>query len=176
MDLNRNRQPFRPQIIPWIVEMEKVLGLHEVRDRAKLAAWLKSDGKTLGDPSKLPWCGDAMDTALALALPQEPRPGDLGKNPYWALNWQYLGKETRPVYGAIGVFKRTSGGHVGILIGEDATSYRVLGGNQSDSVSRTWVRKDQFVGARWPAGMRNPLTPLPRLKRDGSLASDAALQ
>jgi len=50
--------------LPWMVEAKKVMGLHENRDRAVLAKWLKSDGKTLGDPSKLPWCGDFVDTAI----------------------------------------------------------------------------------------------------------------
>jgi len=27
--------------LPWITEGETVLGLHEVRDNAKLSAWLK---------------------------------------------------------------------------------------------------------------------------------------
>jgi hypothetical protein len=112
--------------LPWVREMQAVHGLHEVRDRAKLAAWLRSDGKTLGDPSKLPWCGDAIDTAIARALPNEPRPDDLGKNPYWALNWLFLGVKTSPVYGAIGAFKRPGGGHVGILMAQDKGAFLVL--------------------------------------------------
>lgn len=155
-------------VIPWIVEFEKVLGWHETRDRDRLSRWLRSDGKTLGDPSKLPWCGDAMQTALLLALPDEPMPGDLGKNPYWALNWCFLGAECPPCYGAIGVFKRPSGGHVGVLIGQDATSYRVLGGNQSDAVTRdAWISKDRFREARWPLRFRNPRVALPMLRRGG---------
>ncbi len=155
-------------IVPWIVEFEKVLGWHEVRDRDRLARWLRSDGKTLGDPSKLPWCGDAMDTALALALPDEPRPGDLGKNPYWALNWQFLGRKCPPCFGAVGVFKRTSGGHVGVLIGQDDTAYHVLGGNQSDAITRTWIDKKRMVDARWPLRAHNPRFPLPQLSRGGA--------
>lgn len=164
-------------IMPWAAELEKVLGWHEVRDRERLSKWLRSDGKTLGDPTKLPWCGDAMDTALYLALPDEPRPGDLGKNPYWALNWQFLGKKCPPCLWAIGVFKRPSGGHVGVLIGQDKTSYRVLGGNQSDGVTRDcWIDKKQLVDARWPLRAANPRVALPFVGRDGKpLASDGAL-
>lgn len=149
--------------------MQKVLGWHEVRDREKLSRWLRSDGKTLGDPSKLPWCGDAVDTAIALALPNEPRPGDLGKNPYWALNWQFLGVKTRPVFGAIGVFKRPSGGHVGFLIGEDAGAYLVLGGNQSNEINdKAWIDKKRMVDCRWPSTFKNPNTPLPKRSRGGA--------
>lgn len=161
-------------MISWVTEMEKMLGLHETRDRARLSAWLRSDGKTLGDPSKLPWCGDAVDTALALALPQEPRPGDLGKNPYWALNWLWLGSEVKPCFGAILVFKRPEGGHVGFAVGQDATHFYVLGGNQGDSITKTWIAKDRCRGIRWPSTARNPAIALPSLKRSGAVSTNEA--
>lgn len=154
-------------LIPWVVELEKVLGWHETRDRDRLSRWLRSDGKTLGDPSKLPWCGDAVDTALNLGLPQEPRPGDLGKNVYWALNWQFLGKTSPACYGAVGVFMRPGGGHVGFLVGQDSGAYMVLGGNQSDSVSRAWIDKKRCVAIRWPSTFPNPRAELPVLGRNG---------
>ena len=77
--------------LPWMLEAKKVNGLHEVSDKAALSKWLKSEGRTLGDPTKLPWCGDFVDTAMSLGLPGEPRPGPLGQNPYWALNWLHFG-------------------------------------------------------------------------------------
>jgi uncharacterized protein (TIGR02594 family) len=160
--------------IPWITEFEKVMGWHEVRDHDRLAKWLRSDGVTLGDPAKLPWCGDAVDTALHLALPNEPRPGDLGKNPYWALNWMYLGSECRPCFGAIAAFKRPSGGHVGILVGQSATEYRVLGGNQSDAIGYTWIAKTRCEAVRWPSTFKNPNTPLSLMRRDGAISTNEA--
>jgi len=153
--------------VPWVRELAAVLGWHETRDHARLAAWLRSDGKTLGDPAQLPWCGDAMDTALARALPGEARPGDLGKNPYWALNWLWLGREVRPCYGAIAAFKRPSGGHVGVLIGQTKTQYQVLGGNQGDSVSIVLIAKDRCRGVRWPTSYANPNIPLPQVQAAG---------
>lgn len=160
--------------IPWVNELEAVLGWHEVRDRAKLSAWLRSDGKTLGDPAKLPWCGDAADTALARALPDEPRPGDLGRNPYWALNWSYLGKACQPCFGAFAAFKRPSGGHIGVLVAQDATHYQVLGGNQGDTVSRVWISKDRCKAIRWPLTFVNPRLPLPAINRSGRVSEDEA--
>jgi len=168
--------PIKLPILPWMVELEKVLGLHEARDREKLAKWLKSEGSTLGDPSKLPWCGDAVDTSMELALPNEPRPGDLGKNPYWALNWQFFGVKTTPFYGAVGAFKRTSGGHVGYLIGQNKTHYRVFGGNQSDAVTKdAWIDKKQLVDVRWPSTFKNPRAPLPFYTMDRKPAGDRDL-
>lgn len=42
----------------WITEAKTALGRNEARDRSWLMDWLKRDGRSLGDPSKNPWCGD----------------------------------------------------------------------------------------------------------------------
>lgn len=136
--------------LPWITEMKSVFGLHEIRDNAELKRWLRSDGKTLGDPKALPWCGDATETAIKNTLPNEPFTGKLGQNPYWARNWLYFGKEVPPTYGAVLIFSRGSGGHVGFAVGEDSDSYYVLGGNQGNTVSIVRIDKDRLLGARWP--------------------------
>ncbi len=150
--------------LPWIVEAKKVFGKHEVRDKAFLQKYLKSDGKTLGDPSALPWCGDFIETVIKNSLPTEPFTGELGKNPYWARNWALFGKTTTPCYGAIGVFVRPGGGgHVGILIGEDSTDYYVLGGNQGDSVSVTRIDKSRIIASRWPSTYKATNKQLPKL-------------
>ena len=158
--------------LPWMRETAAVLGWHEVRDRARLTAFLRSDGRALGDPSKLPWCGDLADTVLFLALPAEPRPGKLGENPYWALNWAEFGVPCLACYGAVGVFKRktaTGGvaGHVGFLVGQSDTHYRVLGGNSGDAVAAIWVAKAKCVAIRWPKTFANPKTALPVVKQTG---------
>lgn len=57
-------------------------------------------------------------------------------NALWARNWATWGKGvTKPMLGDVLVFPRGLGGHVCIYVGEDATHYHVLGGNQSDAVS-----------------------------------------
>ncbi len=117
-----------------------------------LKEFLKSDGKTVGDPAKIPWCGDFVQTCLALALPREPLP----PNPYGAINWLKFGKSSKPKKGAVLVFWRGNPngwqGHVGFYVGEDATHYHVLGGNQSDMVSITKIAKNRLRadGIRWP--------------------------
>jgi uncharacterized protein (TIGR02594 family) len=173
MGLGSNVRVVLPDL-PWIEAGLAVYGLHEVRDHKALSAWLKSEGRTLGSPAKLPWCGDYVDTAIALALPSEPRPGKLGENPYWALNWEFFGKPSPECFGAVAAFKRPGGGHVGFLVGQDATSYRVLGGNQGDAVSYTWILKTRCKHIRWPATYKNPAVPLPRMTRDGALSQNEA--
>ncbi|BCH23502.1 hypothetical protein [Mesorhizobium sp. L-8-3] len=43
---------------PWIAIARAKIGQHEKIYNKKLRDWLKSDGHALGDPAKLPWCGD----------------------------------------------------------------------------------------------------------------------
>jgi len=50
------------------------------------------------------------------------------------------------------VFDRAGGGHVGFYVGEDLTSYDVLGGNQGDRVSIMRLEKSRCVARRWPIG------------------------
>ena len=137
--------------LPWITEAKTALGRHEARDRSWLMDWLKRDGRSLGDPSKTPWCGDFVETCIRIALPDEPLLGALGSNPYWARNWLLFGQATKPIPWAVLVFERGSGGHVGFAVGRDDTHFHVLGGNQSDAVTIARLAKSRLLGARWPA-------------------------
>ena len=160
--------------VPWMNEAAKHIGLHEVTHFAKLSAFLRSDGKALGDPRKLPWCGDFVDTCLRLTLPDEPRPGALGVNPYLARNWMLLGHGPPPRFGAVVVFWRGSprglSGHVGFAVAWDAARRRikVRGGNQSNSVSDAWLDTSRMLGCRVPATYGKPLPALPGLSSKGA--------
>lgn len=139
--------------LPWINEINKVLGLHEVRDNKVLTEWLKSDGHALGDPAKLPWCGDAAETAIRRALPEEIFPPALDDNPYWARNWAQFGRPCDLVYGAAVSFVRPGGGgHIGFLVGisADGKLLRVRGGNQSNALNDTWIAASRLLASRWP--------------------------
>jgi hypothetical protein len=50
------------------------------------------------------------------------------------------------------VFARKGGGHVGFYVGEDATAYHVLGGNQGNAVNVMRIAKDRCIAIRWPEG------------------------
>lgn len=154
-----------PGPLPWITEAKAALGRHEARDRSWLMDWLKRDGRTLGDPSKNPWCGDFVETCIRVALPDEPLLGALGSNPYWARNWLQFGQEVQPIPGAVLIFERGSGGHVGFVIGQDDTHFYILGGNQSDAVTIARVAKTRLMGARWPATVPPRAQRLPTMKR-----------
>ncbi len=159
---------------PWYSIALRKMGLNEVRDKAALMFFLKSDGNALGDPSKLPWCGDFVETCVALALPKEP----MVDNPYYALNWLRFGKPLgkNDFYrGAVAVFQRDGGGHVAFVAGHDATTVHTLGGNQSNSVSISKVAKARLVGLRWPATYPFPTgNPLPETSFDGTITTNEA--
>lgn len=139
-------------VAPWLDLLISKKGLREREDNAELRKFLASDGHTLGDPAKNPWCGDLMETCLALTLPNEKLPG----NPYLAANWATWGQFIKPTRGAIMSFWRgspTSGlGHVAAYDSESEHAYNVWGGNQHDTISKTSIAKDRLRknGSRWP--------------------------
>ena len=135
---------------PWMALAIRKKGLHEKRDNADLRAFLKSDGKTLGDPASLPWCGDFVETCIAVSLPDAVLP----TNPYLARNWLKFGATVTTCFGSVLVFWRGSrngtSGHVGFYYSEDDDHYHVLGGNQTDMICVTKLTKDRLLGARLP--------------------------
>lgn len=158
---------------PWVALAKKKMGLHEVRNNAELKAFLKSDGHALGDPAKLPWCGDFVETCIAVSLPREP----MIANPYWALNWLKFGVEvpkTKPVMGAVGVKSRDGGGHVFFIVGHDKTHFHALGGNQSNTVSIVKIAKSDVKGLRFPSTYPMPAAAMPITTFNGQLAGSEA--
>ncbi|MBX9456115.1 MAG: peptidoglycan-binding protein [Rhizobium sp.] len=101
----------RETMPPWMAELHRRMGLHEVRDNAALTAFLKV-GRWLGNPRDLPWCGDAVESVIAKTLPQEALPA----NPFLAQAWASFGTDVaQPIFGAIGVIRwSASTGHVAL--------------------------------------------------------------
>lgn len=157
--------------IPWIKEAEKVIGLHEVMNHDALSAWLRCNSPTVGDPAKLPWCGDFVETAIKLALPKEKVPA----NPYLARNWADWGEDATRRYGAVIVFWRGrragTQGHVGFAtaIDEARGLVEVLGGNQGNEVSRAWLGMDRILAWRAPKGWASKM-PIIGVRSSGSAA------
>jgi uncharacterized protein (TIGR02594 family) len=148
---------------PWFELALRKKGLHEETNFKELSQFLKSDGRTLGDPRALPWCGDFVETCIAVTLPGEPLP----TNPYLARNWLKFGASVKPTFGSVLVFwrgsKQGTSGHVGFAAGENASSYYVLGGNQSNAVTVAPIAKSRLLGARWPNSAPRPEVHLPKM-------------
>lgn len=132
-----------------ISEALKEYGTLEVKGPGncpKIIAWAKEVGlERVYTADSIAWCGLFMATIAKRA--GKPLP----KDPLWALNWAKFGTEAgQPSLGDVLTFTRDGGGHVGLYVAEDKTTYHVLGGNQSDSVSITRVLKKRLYRARRP--------------------------
>lgn len=123
----------------------------------KVPAWYDDDDKA--------WCALAVNRwLLACDLPLSGTGFDLLR----AHSFTSWGSPLpAPVLGAVLVFKRDGGFHVGFCTGELGPAWRVLGGNQGNAVSEVWLPKDRLVASRWPAGV-----PLPAVV-PGSLLAEA---
>jgi uncharacterized protein (TIGR02594 family) len=139
----------------WLRAARAKLGTKEAAGSANsptILGWAKRLGtKVLGiiyNSDSVPWCG----VFLAYCLQEdgiEPAPIAVR-----ATSWSTWGLALRPerlAPGAVLVFERPGGGHVGFYVGEDAKAYHVLGGNQGDAVSIARIAKDRCVARRWPA-------------------------
>lgn len=170
LGFNTEVEPLRT---PWINEVNRHMGWHELRNRTSLIAWLRSGGGIVGDPTKLPWCADLVETAIKLTLPDEPFPGKVGVNPYYSLNWLDFGIKTEPCFGAIAIFVRPGGGHIAFLVGYDPVRkrYRIRGGNQSDSICDCWIDASRLRGCRWPVTYSGPRSSLPIMNSKGAVIS-----
>ena len=85
--------------------------------------------------------------------------GMRGTDSAWALTWENWGREIdEPRLGAIAVFSRDDGGHVGFLLKDLGDKVRILGGNQSNTVKAAEFPKNgrhggqryKLKGYRWP--------------------------
>ena len=91
-------------------------------------------------------------------------------------NWGNAIAKDDAKLGDVLTFTRTGGGHVGLYIGEDKDSFCVLGGNQGDAVSFTWIAKSRLhsvsrspIKIGQPANVRKIF-----LKRSGALSTNEA--
>lgn len=144
----------------WMREARRYLGLREIVGKGSnptIMGWAKRLGGWVASfytDDDIPWCGLALAAWVAITMPEEPLPS----NPLGALNWRTFGIAlSTPSLGAILVFTRSGGGHVGLYVGEDATHFHVLGANQSNSVSITRIEKSRLAATRWPKTAGNPV-------------------
>jgi uncharacterized protein (TIGR02594 family) len=139
----------------WLRAARAKLGTREAAGAANsptIMGWAKKLGtKVLGiayNADSVPWCG--VFVAACLAEDSIPAAPIAVRAKAWA-DWGQALRPDRLAPGAVLVFERPGGGHVGFYVGEDATAYHVLGGNQGDRVSIMRLEKSRCVARRWPA-------------------------
>lgn len=133
----------------WFGEAKKHLGVKEIpgpKHNTKIQSWLARLGAWWRD-DETPWCGVFVAHCM--------REANLPVPQHWmrARAWADYGSNLRATHvapGAILVFSRQGGGHVGFYAGEDANFYFVLGGNQSNEVNIAKIAKARCIAIRWP--------------------------
>jgi uncharacterized protein (TIGR02594 family) len=129
---------------PWIEEANKYLGQN--RDNiSDMLTVVKTGMQVSDDMNANTW--DGLFVAFVFS--------QIGKvpvtSPVQALNWLSFGTVlTKPTEGCLVVFANARANHVGFYLGEDETSYSVLGGNQNDTVSVINIPKTGNATFVWP--------------------------
>lgn len=144
---------------PWVVEGLKHMGLKEIvgpKHNPTILGWIKDLGGWFTD-DETPWCGTFQAMCMKACGIEVPQ------HWYRAKAWADWGKSTVPCFGAVAVFGRQGGGHVGMMMGASSTHYYILGGNQGNAVSITPIRRGRFLAARWPAGVPARFVALPSM-------------
>jgi len=147
---------------PWMIEARSKMGVKEIPG-PRHNNWIAKGWKRLGaswfSTDETPWCGFYVAHCLDAAGLPIVGGGLFARAKAW-LKW---GKASVDCYGAIVVFGRKGGGHVGFLVGQSTKHYYVLGGNQRNAVNIMPLAKSRALGFRWPSGEVNPNKKLPRM-------------
>lgn len=155
----------------WLRVAKSFDGLKEIRGPKhnktiigwldKLKAWWRDD--------ETPWCG--VFVAHCMQDAGLPYPSLYMRARSWA-DYGALLRPDRLAPGAILVFERAGGGHVGFYVGEDSQFYYVLGGNQANAVNVMRLGKTRLVASRWPRG--EPVTGRPVFMSGGNISTNEA--
>lgn len=149
----------------WLQIAESKVGVREVpgpKSNPEILSWIRDDlGFDWYKDDATPWCAGFVNWCLKEA-------GEATTNSLMARSFLNYGNMTKPKPGAILVFKRgkAPSGHVGFYNGETKTHFRVLGGNQGNSVSEKLYPKSELIGVRWPGRARKS-----RIVQGGMLAA-----
>lgn len=159
-----------------LVEALKLFGTRETAGAGNTPAimsWARELGPGMAKvytADSTPWCGLFM--AIVAQRAGKPPCGQ----PLWARAWASWGeKSPRAMLGDVLVFVRPGGGHVGLYVGEDATHYHVLGGNQGDAVSIVRIAKSRCIAVRRSYSIAPPANVRPvRLTAKGPVSTNEA--
>lgn len=135
----------------WLAHARTLIGTKEYPGKPSnpvIMTWAKKLAKFLGikyTDDSIPWCGLFVTECMVEVGIMPP------KVPVRASSWAKWGQPLKnPVPGAVLVFTRNGGGHVGFYVSEDYKYFHVLGGNQSDAVNIAKIAKDRLTAIRWP--------------------------
>lgn len=156
----------------WLGLARKDIGLREIPGAPtapRIATWLRMLKAWWGD-DETPWCGVAVAAWMTDAGIKPPSAW------YRAKAWAEWGTRlVNPVPGAVVVFEREGGGHVGLVVGQDQRGrLLVLGGNQGNQVCIAPFDRARVLAYRWPAGQRCDTIGLPTVASAAASSTNEA--
>lgn len=157
----------------WLSVARAFVGLREIsgpQSSQVILGWVKDTGAPAWyDNDEKPWCALFLNRIL---MASQLLMAGTGFDLLRAKSFETWGRAlTAPALGAFMVFTRDGGAHVGLYLGENEHAYKVLGGNQGNSVSETWIVKERLSAIRWPNGVPLPLSGPVLFAADGQPAS-----
>lgn len=135
----------------WLQKAEQHLGTREwpgSKHNPAIVRFFARAGFAGVRDDETPWCAAFVNAVLAEA--GLPRSGKLTARSF--LSWGDPVSDARR--GAVAVFRRgrsTWQGHVGFVLDADATHITLLGGNQSNAVTKARYPRAKLLGLRWPS-------------------------
>jgi uncharacterized protein (TIGR02594 family) len=152
-----NSQPHEP---PWLIEARRHIGEREIkgpRHNPLILGWWRAIKRGGIKDDETPWCAAFVGGCLEAVGLISSRFESARSYLEWGV------KLDSPEVGAVVVFGRQGGGHVGFVVGRDpAGNLLVLGGNQGDAVNVAAFARSRVLGYRWPAPVPLPVAaPLP---------------
>jgi uncharacterized protein (TIGR02594 family) len=128
---------------PWVTEGRKDLGFHEIQANQGIGKFIEQSH--CGQEGE-PWCAIWANAKLEVSGIR----GTRSPSSFSFTTSQHFKRLEGPALGAIAVYHRVGGGHVGFYVGETLTQILTLGGNESDAVREQFEPKARFVGYFWP--------------------------
>lgn len=135
----------------WLQQAKRHLGTREWpgrRHNPSVVRFFARAGFSGIRDDETPWCAAFVNAVLADV--QLPTTGKLTARSF--LKWGTPIDTAKR--GAIAVFRRgrsTWQGHVGFVLDADATHITLLGGNQSNAVTKARYPRAKLLGLRWPS-------------------------
>lgn len=138
----------------WLVEARRHIGTREIKGpqhEPKILAWWRAIRRGGIRDDETPWCAAFVGGCLEAVDIISSRFESARSYLDWGV------KLDRPELGAVVVFSRVGGGHVGFIVGRDSRgNLMVLGGNQGDEVNIRAFDRGRVVGYRWPKAVPLP--------------------
>ena len=157
----------------WLTEARKYIGTKEipgVKHEPLILQWWKAIKRGGIKTDEVPWCAAFVGAMLETVGVPSSRFESAKSYLEWGVRLQAA------QVGCIVVFQREGGGHVAIVVGQDAKGRLMcLGGNQGNKVCVVPFERTRVLGYRWPPGEPMPaLASLPIVSGGGASSVNEA--